>query len=66
MTAQVFDFRQFQTVRDSVRATGLSPAPLFRQLIAAQLNGERGQSVVAAAQRIKRQFRDEFTGGDAA
>lgn len=66
MTAQVFDFRQFQTVRDNVRAAGLSPAPLFRQLIAAQLQGQRGQAVVAAAQRINRQFRDEFTGGDAA
>lgn len=66
MSAQVFEFRQFQTVRDSVRATGLNPAPLFRQLIAAQRQGQRGQLVVAAAQRLRRQFRDEFTGPEAA
>ncbi|WP_313217493.1 hypothetical protein [Stenotrophomonas sp.] len=66
MNAVIYDFREFQTVRDSLRATGLSPAPLFAKLRAAQRQGDRGLSVVAAAQKMKRQFRDEFTGGDAA
>lgn len=63
MSAQIFDFRPFQTVRDNVRAAGLNPAPLFQQLRTAQRAGERGQAVVAAAQRLRRQFRDEFSPG---
>lgn len=62
MSAQVFEFRSFQTVRDNVLAAGLSPAPLFAQLRAAQRQGDRGSSVVAAAQKLRRQFRDEPLG----
>lgn len=62
MNAVIFDIREFQTVRDNVRATGLNPAPLFRQLIAAQRQGDRGLAVVAAAQKLRRQFRDEPLG----
>jgi hypothetical protein len=65
MSAQVFDFRQFQTVRDNVRAAGLNPAPLFSQLRGAQRAGNRGNAVVAAAQRLNREFRDELPPGAA-
>jgi len=65
MSAQVFEFRSFQTVRDNVRAAGLNPAPLFHQLRTAQRAGERGQSVISAAQRLRRQFRDDLSPGAA-
>lgn len=65
MSAQVFEFRSFQTVRDNVRAAGLNPAQLFQQLRNAQRAGERGQTVVAAAQKLRRQFRDDLTPGAA-
>ena len=60
MAAVIYDFRQFQTVRDNVRAAGLNPAPLFSQLKVAQQSGWRGNAVVAASQRLSRQFRDEL------
>lgn len=62
MNAVIYDIREFQTVRDNVRAAGLSPAPLFAQLRAAQRQGNRGLAVVAAAQKLRRQFRDEPLG----
>ncbi|WP_102945703.1 hypothetical protein [Stenotrophomonas sp. VV52] len=65
MSTNVFDFRQFQTVRDNVRAAGLNPAPLYRQLLAEQRAGMRGQAVVAAAQKLSRQFRDDLSPGAA-
>lgn len=65
MSAQVFDFRQFQTVRDNVRDAGLNPAPLFAQLRSAQRAGYRGNAVVAVAQKLNRQFRDDLTPGAA-
>lgn len=65
MSAQVFDFRQFQTVRDNVRSVGLNPAPLFSQLRTAQRRGERGQAVVAAAQKLRRQLHDDLPPGAA-
>lgn len=61
MSAQVFEFRSFQTVRDNVRAAGLNPAPLFQQLRSAQRAGERGNAIVAAAQKLNRQFRDDLS-----
>lgn len=66
MAAVIYTFREFQTVRDSVRAAGLSPAPLFAQLRSAQKSGLRGNAIAATAQRLRRKFRDEFHGGDAA
>jgi hypothetical protein len=60
MDAVIYDFRSFQTVRDNVRAAGLNPTPLFSQLRVAQQSGQRGNSVVAASQRLNRQFRDEI------
>lgn len=65
MNADVFDIRHFQIVRDSVRPTGLSPSPLYAQLRAAQRAGLRGNAVVAAAQKLSRQFRDELSPGAA-
>lgn len=65
MSAVVFQLREFQTVRDSVRAAGLNPVPLFDQLRRAQLAGDRGLAVVAAAQKLCRQFRDELPPGAA-
>ncbi|MFK3845140.1 MULTISPECIES: hypothetical protein [Stenotrophomonas] len=65
MSAQVFDFRQFQTVRDNVRQAGLNPAPLFAQLRSAQRAGNRGNAVVAAAQKLSRQSRDDLSPGAA-
>lgn len=65
MSAQVFDFRQFQTVRDNVRAVGVNPAPLFAQLRNAQRAGSRGQAVVAIAQKLRRQFTDDLSPGAA-
>jgi len=66
MSAQVFDFRPFQTVRDNVRAAGMDPQPMINKLCDAQRRGERGNAVVAAAQRLRRQMRDELNGGDVA
>ena len=63
MSAQVFEFRSFQTVRDNVRAAGLNPAPLFQQLRTAQRAGERGQAVISTAQKLRRQFRDDPSPG---
>lgn len=60
MSAQVYDFRQFQTVRDNVQKAGLNPSPLFAKLRTAQRSGDRGMSVVAEAQRLRRMFRDEL------
>lgn len=65
MSAQVFEFRSFQTVRDNVRAAGLNPAPLFSQLRCAQRAGKRGNAIVAAAQKLNRQFRDDLSPGAA-
>lgn len=65
MSAQVFDFRQFKTVRDNVRAVGLSPAPLFSQLRTAQRAGERGNAIVATAQELRRQLTDDLSPGAA-
>ncbi|WP_312327884.1 hypothetical protein [Stenotrophomonas sp.] len=65
MSTNVFDFRQFQTVRDNILAAGLNPAPLFRQLRAEQRAGNRGQAVVAAAQKLSRQFRGDMPPGAA-
>lgn len=65
MSGHVFDFRQFQTVRDNVRSVGLNPAPLFAQLRTAQRAGDRGNSVVAAAQKLSRQFHDDLSPGAA-
>ncbi|WP_367345710.1 hypothetical protein [Stenotrophomonas bentonitica] len=65
MSTNVFDFRQFQTVRDNVRAAGLNPAPLYRQLRAEQRAGMRGQAVVSAAQKLRRQFSDDMSPGAA-
>lgn len=65
MSGQVFQLREFRSVRDSVRGTGLSDAPLFAQLRAAQRAGERGLAVVAAAQKLSRQLRDELSPGAA-
>lgn len=63
MSGQVFDFRQFQTVRNSVRAAGLDPKPLFSQLRAAQARGEQGLPIVGKAQQLERQFRDDHDNG---
>ncbi|RRU17853.1 hypothetical protein [Stenotrophomonas sp. 278] len=60
MAAVIYDFRQFQTVRENVQKAGLSPAPLFAKLRAAQRAGDRGAAVVAEAQRLRRMFRDEL------
>lgn len=65
MSGEVFDFRQFQTVRDSVLPTGLSPAPLFAQLRAQQRAGLRGNAIVAVAQKLNKQFRDDLSPGAA-
>jgi hypothetical protein len=63
----VFELRHFQTVRDNVRACGLDPVPLMRQLHEAQSRGERGLAIVGKAQQLKRQFADELpTGPEAA
>ncbi len=66
MSAQLFDLRNFRTVRDNVRAAGMDPQPLIDQLRDAQRRGERGNAVVAAAQRLRRQMQDELNGGDVA
>lgn len=65
MTAQVYNIREFQTVRDNVRAAGLNPFPLYAQLRVAQQSGNRGSSIVAKAQNLRRQFRDELSPGAA-
>lgn len=65
MNADVFDIRHFQTVRDSVRPTGLSPAQFYAQLRAEQRAGRAGNAVVPAAQKLSRQFRDERSPGAA-
>ncbi len=60
MAAVIYDFRQFQTVRDNVQKAGLNPSPLFAKLRSAQRSGDRGTSVVAEAQQLRRMFRDEL------
>lgn len=61
MNTNVRQIREFQAVRDAIASTGLSPAPLFRRLNAAQRRGSRGLAVVNNALQLRRQFRDEFT-----
>jgi len=61
MNTNVRQIREFQAVRDAIASTGLSPAPLFRNLNAEQRRGNRGLAVVENALRLRRQFRDEFT-----
>jgi len=46
MAAVIYDFRQFQTVRDNVQKAGLNPSPLFAKLRTAQRSGDRGMAVV--------------------
>lgn len=65
MSADLFNIRHFQTVRDRVRPTGLSPAPLYAQLRQEQRAGRSGNAVVAAAQKLSRQFHDELSPGAA-
>ena len=60
MDAVIYDFRQFQTVRDNVQKAGLNPSPLLAKLRTAQRAGDRGMSVVAEAQQLRRMFRDEI------
>lgn len=65
MTGEVFDFRQFQTVRDNLCEVGLSPKPLYDQLRKQQRIGMRGNAIVAIAQKLNKQFRDELSPGAA-
>lgn len=60
MAAVIYDFRQFQTVRNSVLKAGLNPSPLLAKLRTAQNRGEPAMPIVNEAQQLRRMFRDEL------
>jgi len=60
MAAVIYDFRQFQTVRNSVLKAGLNPSPLLAKLRTAQKAGQPSMPIVNEAQQLRRMFRDEL------